>query len=185
MPRTGQSTSATTRMGTSISISIRCGLIRTSTSSASTITCPCPVWRDGERHQDAAWGSIYNLDYLKANVVGGEGYDWYYDSDEGAAHNIASPSRTAPAEPWVFRYKDLQGAGGRTGTTIASMVSGKPSQRAGCHAQSPSGLRNTAARPSTRGRTSPLDFSIRGVRQDRPCRVFRMAAGTTSCRCNI
>lgn len=71
---------------------------------------PLSDWRDGERHQDAAWGSIYNLDYLKANVAGGEGYDWYYDSDEGAAAQYRKPiTDGAHGEPWVFRYKDIRG----------------------------------------------------------------------------
>ncbi|MGR3708243.1 MAG: baseplate multidomain protein megatron, partial [Alterinioella nitratireducens] len=43
---------------------------------------PLSDWRDGEDHADAGWRSIYNLDYLKANIEGGEGYDWYYGSVE-------------------------------------------------------------------------------------------------------
>jgi hypothetical protein len=45
---------------------------------------PLSDWRDEEHHADAEWGSIYNLGYLRSNVAGGEGYDWYYDSPEGA-----------------------------------------------------------------------------------------------------
>jgi hypothetical protein len=36
---------------------------------------PLSDWRDDREHLDAHWGSIYNLDYLVANVAGGEGYD--------------------------------------------------------------------------------------------------------------
>ena len=43
---------------------------------------PLSDWREGNQHLDASWGSIYNLDYLKANIEGGEGYDWYYSDPE-------------------------------------------------------------------------------------------------------
>ncbi|MBA3910607.1 MAG: host specificity protein [Rhodobacter sp.] len=70
---------------------------------------PLSDWRDGEVHADAGWGSIYNLDYLRANVAGGEGFDWYYDSPEGALAQRRLPiSDGAFGEPWVFRYKDLR-----------------------------------------------------------------------------
>lgn len=70
---------------------------------------PLSDWRDGEVHADSAFGSIYNPDYLKANVAGGEGYDWYYDSVEGAMSQRRLPiTDGAYGEPWVFRYKDLR-----------------------------------------------------------------------------
>jgi hypothetical protein len=63
-------------------------------------------WRDDETHADADWGSIYNLDYLKANVAGGEGFDWYYDSPEGEAFQRREPiTDGAIDEPWVFRTR--------------------------------------------------------------------------------
>ena len=71
---------------------------------------PASDWRDGEDHADAGEGSIYRLDYLKANIGGGEGYDWYYDSPEGAEAQVRLPiTDGAYGEPWVFRYKDLKG----------------------------------------------------------------------------
>ncbi len=70
---------------------------------------PLSDWRDGELHADASWGSIYNLDYLMANVAGGEGYDWYYDSAQGALAQRRLPIADGEFnEPWVFRYKDLK-----------------------------------------------------------------------------
>ncbi|WP_062762667.1 glycoside hydrolase/phage tail family protein [Falsirhodobacter sp. alg1] len=70
---------------------------------------PLSDWRDGSDHADAGWGSIYNLEYLKANVAGGEGYDWYYDGAEGiAAQNRRPITDGAHDEPWVFRYKDIR-----------------------------------------------------------------------------
>ena len=70
---------------------------------------PLSDWRDGEEHADSDWGSIYDLDYLKTNIAGGEGYDWYYDSPEGAEAQRRLPiTDGAYGEPWVFRNKDLR-----------------------------------------------------------------------------
>jgi len=69
---------------------------------------PLSDWREGDGHADAGWGSIYDLDYLRANIAGGEGFDWYYDSAEGAAAQRRLPiTDGAFNEPWVYRYKDL------------------------------------------------------------------------------
>src|SRR3989338_1249885 len=71
---------------------------------------PLSDWRDGETHADAAWGAIHNKDYLRANIAGGEGFDWYYDGPEGAAAQLRKPiTDGAYDEPWVYRYKDLRG----------------------------------------------------------------------------
>ncbi|WP_099912444.1 baseplate multidomain protein megatron [Puniceibacterium antarcticum] len=70
---------------------------------------PLSDWRDGGSHADADAGSIYNLDYLRANVAGGEGYDWYYPTPEDAvAQSRAAIIDGAYDEPWVFRYKDIR-----------------------------------------------------------------------------
>ena len=70
---------------------------------------PISDWRDGEDHADAAFGSIYNPLYLKANIAGGEGFDWYYDGEEGAQAQRRLPiTDGAYGEPWVFRYKDIR-----------------------------------------------------------------------------
>jgi hypothetical protein len=66
-------------------------------------------WRDGDDHADAGWGSIYNLDYLRANVAGGEGYTWYYPSQEAREAQAREPiTDGAYGEPWVWRYKDIR-----------------------------------------------------------------------------
>ena len=71
---------------------------------------PLSDWRDGQDHADAAWGSIYELDYLKANIEGGEGYDWFYHSPEAAQAQIRTPiTDDAYGEPWVWRNKDIRG----------------------------------------------------------------------------
>jgi len=70
---------------------------------------PLSDWREGEDHVDAHWGAIYNLDYLRANIAGGEGFDWYYDGPEGSAAQRRLPiTDSAYQEDWVFRYKDLR-----------------------------------------------------------------------------
>ncbi|MEX1233593.1 MAG: glycoside hydrolase/phage tail family protein [Roseovarius sp.] len=70
---------------------------------------PLSDWREGRDHKDAGWGSIYNLDYLKANIEGGEGYDWYYHSPEAAAAQIRTPiTDEGYDEPWIWRYKDIR-----------------------------------------------------------------------------
>ncbi|WP_378944531.1 glycoside hydrolase TIM-barrel-like domain-containing protein [Paracoccus sp. R86501] len=71
---------------------------------------PLSDWRDGDDHLDAHWGRIDNIDYLKSNVAGGEGYDWYYASDADRDAQIRKPITDGTYdEPWVWRYKDLAG----------------------------------------------------------------------------
>ncbi len=70
---------------------------------------PLADWRDGDDHADADWGNTYNVDYLHANIEGGEGYDWYYSSPEGRdAQNRKPISDGEYNEPWVWRYKDIR-----------------------------------------------------------------------------
>lgn len=73
---------------------------------------PLSDWRDGHGHLDAEAGapSIYDLDYLQANIAGGERYDWYYASDSDRANQLRTPITDGSAgKPWVFRPKDLKG----------------------------------------------------------------------------
>ncbi|MEO9685902.1 MAG: glycoside hydrolase TIM-barrel-like domain-containing protein [Tateyamaria sp.] len=70
---------------------------------------PLSDWRDGQDHVDAEWGSIYDLDYLRANIAGGEGYDWFYHSPDAAAAQIRTEITDGEYdEPWVWRYKDIR-----------------------------------------------------------------------------
>jgi len=70
---------------------------------------PLSDWRDGDDHLDADWGTIYNLDYLKANIMGGEGYDWFYHSPEAREVQRRTPiTDDEHNEPWVWRYKDIR-----------------------------------------------------------------------------
>lgn len=72
---------------------------------------PLSDWRDGEAHLDALAGaaSIYDPDYLAANVEGGEGHDWFYASAADRDAQVRTPiTDGAYGEPWVWRYKDLR-----------------------------------------------------------------------------
>ncbi|MEB8388620.1 glycoside hydrolase TIM-barrel-like domain-containing protein [Rhodobacteraceae bacterium KMM 6894] len=70
---------------------------------------PLSDWREGQDHADADWGAIHNLDYLKANIEGGEGYDWFYHSPEARGSQRRTPiTDGAYGEPWVYRYKDIR-----------------------------------------------------------------------------
>lgn len=70
---------------------------------------PLADWHDGSGHRDAQnTNSIYNVDYLKSNIAGGEGYDWYYaNSSDRDQQKRTSITDIAYDKPWVFRYKDL------------------------------------------------------------------------------
>lgn len=70
---------------------------------------PLSDWREGDGHLDAGWGSIYDLSYLRGNIEGGEGYDWYYHSAQAEAAQIRTDiTDGAHDEPWVYRYKDIR-----------------------------------------------------------------------------
>jgi len=71
---------------------------------------PLSDWRDGTDHMDAqaGWSSIRDLDYLKANIEGGEWFDWFYASDSDRDAQIRTPITDASYnKPWVFRPKDI------------------------------------------------------------------------------
>ena len=98
---------------------------------------PLSDWRDGWAHADAGHGSVLDLDYLRANVAGGEGFDWYYASDEDRAAQHRTPiTDGAHGEPWIWRYKDLRSwwsephheriEGVRQGTPTAWVPQSKP-----------------------------------------------------------
>jgi hypothetical protein len=70
---------------------------------------PLADWRDGEGHADAAAGSTYSLAYLRGNVEGGEGYDWFYASEEDRRAQRRTPiTDGAHGEDWIFRPKDIR-----------------------------------------------------------------------------
>ena len=99
---------------------------------------PMSDWRDGDAHADAAqWDSPYDAAYLRSNVAGGEGFDWYYASDADRVDGMRSPiADSLHGEPWVWRYKDLRGwwsnphhnrvGGVRSGSPTGWVPEGKP-----------------------------------------------------------
>ncbi len=78
---------------------------------AVAIDCYWPLsdWRDEAAHADAlaGWRSIHDPAYLRANVRGGEGFDWYYASASDRDAQVRTPITDGAGKPWVFRYKDI------------------------------------------------------------------------------
>ncbi|MFO1208973.1 MAG: glycoside hydrolase/phage tail family protein [Amaricoccus sp.] len=99
---------------------------------------PLADWRDGLDHLDAAGAdAITDLDYLRGNVEGGEGFDWFYASAADRDAQVRTPiTDGAHGRPWVFRYKDLRSwwsnphrnrpGGVETGGTTAWVPESKP-----------------------------------------------------------
>ena len=71
---------------------------------------PLSDWRGVEEEPDAAVAKHpYQLDYLQANIAGGEGFDWYYASDADRENAIRTPiTDGVGGEPWVWRLKDIK-----------------------------------------------------------------------------
>ncbi|MFN3261902.1 MAG: glycoside hydrolase TIM-barrel-like domain-containing protein [Pikeienuella sp.] len=70
---------------------------------------PIADWRYTRDHLDEGFGSPYSLQYLKNNIEGGEGFDWYYAS--AAAREAQDRSDIvdgAHGEDWLFRPKDIR-----------------------------------------------------------------------------
>lgn len=76
------------------------------------IDCYWPLadWRDGRDHLDYVGGqrSIYDLAYLRSNLFGGEGFDWYYANSADRDAQVRTPITDGAGKPWVFRYKDVR-----------------------------------------------------------------------------
>ncbi len=70
---------------------------------------PLSDWRDGASHLDALAGcrSVYDQAYLRSNMRGGEGFDWYYASDDDRLAQRRTPIADGLGKPWTFRFKDL------------------------------------------------------------------------------
>ncbi|MDZ4373902.1 MAG: glycoside hydrolase TIM-barrel-like domain-containing protein, partial [Phenylobacterium sp.] len=69
---------------------------------------PLGDWRSGDGGLDGeAFAGPDDAAYLAAQVVGGEGFDWFYASDTDRAAQVRTPiTDTAHGEDWVFRVKD-------------------------------------------------------------------------------
>jgi hypothetical protein len=70
---------------------------------------PLSDWRDEAGHMDAGDAtSIYDQDYLGGNVLGGEGFDWYYADDDARAAQDRTEITDGLGKPWTFRVKDIR-----------------------------------------------------------------------------
>ena len=101
---------------------------------------PLADWRDGADHldydADAGRVSIYDLDYLKSNIEGGEYYDWYYASDADREAQVRTPISDSLGEHWVWRQKAVRAwhgaahhnrpGGVRSGSSTAWVPGSKP-----------------------------------------------------------
>lgn len=72
---------------------------------------PVSDWRDGALHLDRqrGWTSIYDSDYLRSNIEGGENFAWSYASTAARNTQNRTPiTDAAYSEPWVFRDADIR-----------------------------------------------------------------------------
>jgi hypothetical protein len=71
---------------------------------------PLSDWRDGSDHLDYLAGTrfAHDLAYLKGNIEGGEGYDFYYASSADRDAQTRTPITDGSGKPWVFRFKDIK-----------------------------------------------------------------------------
>ena len=76
---------------------------------------PLSDWRPGFAHLDSLEHSEvnsvngpYSLGYLQSNIRGGEGYDWFYASQNDRDNQTRTPIMDSfHGEEWIYRYKDL------------------------------------------------------------------------------
>lgn len=102
---------------------------------------PISDWRPGTDHTDfnpdLGHTSPYVLDYLKANIEGGEYWDWYYQTDADRDAQIRTAiTDGAYSEPWIYRQKAIKDwwsnshhnrpSGVRDASPTAWTVSAKP-----------------------------------------------------------
>lgn len=72
---------------------------------------PISDWRDDPDALDAQlYNSIYDLAYLKANIEGGEFFDWFYASEADRASQTRSPIvDSVHGEDWIYGNKNIRG----------------------------------------------------------------------------
>jgi hypothetical protein len=67
---------------------------------------PLGDWR-GSEPQEAAY-SPHDIDHLRSQIAGGEGFDWFYASAADRDAGIRTPITDGQGEEWVWRFKDLK-----------------------------------------------------------------------------
>jgi hypothetical protein len=146
---------------------------------------PLADWREGTTHADYVAGtrSIYDLAYLKSNVQGGEGFDWYYASGADRDAQIRSPITDGQGKPWIFRFKDIKSwwlnphynrpGGVESATPTAWVPQSKPFwfMEIGCPAVD-KGANQPNVFVDPKSSESALPYYARGVRDDLMQRRF-------------
>lgn len=149
---------------------------------------PLADWRDGTTHLDAQAGAsaIYDGDYLRANVAGGEGYDWYYANTSNRELQVRTAITDGHGKPWVFRYKDIKSwwlnlhhnrpAGVPSGSPTAWVPQSKPFwfMEIGCPAVD-KGANQPNVFIDPKSAESAYPYFSRGVRDDLVQRRYLMA----------
>lgn len=69
---------------------------------------PLSDWRDAGDPVNKTVKTSYDIDYLKSNILGGEGYDWYYENDTDRHAGTRTEITDGLNEPWVYRFKDIR-----------------------------------------------------------------------------
>ncbi|SMH42558.1 baseplate multidomain protein megatron [Mesorhizobium australicum] len=147
---------------------------------------PLADWRDDPVHLDKTAGaaSIYDLDYLRSNVEGGEYFDWYYtDQTARDAQDRTPIVDGAEGKHWVFRQKDFRAwwseahhdrpAGVEAGSPTAWAPQSKPIvfTELGCPAVD-KGANQPNVFVDPKSSESHLPYYSRGRRDDRMQRAY-------------
>jgi len=149
---------------------------------------PLADWRDGSTHLDrAVANSIYDLDYLRGNLNGGEAYDWYYADGAARAAQSRSTISDGLGKPWTFRAKDIWNwwsnahyerfAGAELGAPTAWVAQSKPIwlTEIGCPAVD-KGANQPSVFPDPKSSESGLPYFSSGGRDDFMQRRYLQAA---------
>ena len=74
---------------------------------------PLSDWRDEDYSipNPDGFATPYDLNGLLGQIASGEGFDWYYTSDNARSSRTRTPIADGSGKPWVYRYKDLAGWG--------------------------------------------------------------------------
>ncbi|MEM9783371.1 MAG: glycoside hydrolase/phage tail family protein, partial [Pseudomonadota bacterium] len=153
---------------------------------------PLSDWREGEDHLDFDGvngpATIYDLDYLKGNIEGGEYWSWYYASPADRDAQIRTPiADSAHGEDWVFRQKAVRDwhasahhnrpAGVREATATGWVPGSKPVwfTEIGCPAVA-LGANQPNVFYAARSSESALPHYSSGIRDDYMARQYLRAA---------
>ncbi len=98
---------------------------------------PISDWRDSPTNIDGlTYDSIYDIEYLKANIEAGEFKDWFYASNADREAQIRTDITDAGGKPWVYGNKAIKDwwenthnnrpAGVESGSTTSWVAESKP-----------------------------------------------------------